>query len=117
MPIYNYECEKCGNSEDHMLSYDDRETELIECEECQTPLSYTFSACAFKPSVGGAHGGRLIAPDVGPLSKTTKAYQKKMDDKNSQFYAPGMHGSMSSDGRKDFNRKAREMANGNGNLS
>tara|TARA_R110001592_G_scaffold240122_2_gene500126 strand:- start:915 stop:1265 length:351 start_codon:yes stop_codon:yes gene_type:complete len=115
MPIYTYTCSSCGENEDHLVSYEKR-TDDQDCN-CGQKMKYEFSACAFKPSVGGAHKGRLIAPDVGPLSKKSKAWQKKMDDKNSQFYAPGMHGSMTASGRKDFNYKAREMAKGNGNFT
>ncbi len=31
---------------------------------------------------------RLTPPDVGPLSKKTRAYEKQQDDKHSTYYAP-----------------------------
>ena len=31
---------------------------------------------------------RIMPPDVGPLSKKSKAYQKQQDDKHSKYYAP-----------------------------
>ena len=31
---------------------------------------------------------RITPPDVGPLSKKSKAFQKKHDDEHSKYYAP-----------------------------
>tara|TARA_B110000285_G_scaffold106846_1_gene121556 strand:+ start:64 stop:417 length:354 start_codon:yes stop_codon:yes gene_type:complete len=101
MPIYEYKCTKCEEISTDMCSYTERETP-IDCDECGSKAEIIFSAVAFKPSVGGAHAGRLIAPDVGPNSTKSRAYQKKMDDSVSTYAGPGQHGSMTAKGRKEF---------------
>ena len=86
MPIYKFDCTVCGESKDNLMKYSERAAGLT-CD-CGSHMEPVITACHFKPSLGGAHGGRLTPPDVGPLSKTTKAYQKQQDDKHSKYYAP-----------------------------
>ena len=62
------------------MKYSEREAGL-NCE-CGSNMEPVITACHIKPSLGGAHKGRITPPDVGPLSKKTKAYQKKKDDEN-----------------------------------
>ena len=99
-----------------MCSFSERETP-IDCESCGTRAEIIFSASSFKASIGGAHGGRLIAPDVGPNSKTSKAYQKKMDDANSVYAGPGQHGSMTTNQREIFKQKQEKMDQGKTNFT
>lgn len=110
MPIYEYQCAVCKSVETSLVSYEERNTP-VSCE-CGGTARFIMSAPAFKPSIGGAHRRQAIAPDVGPLSKTTKAYQKKQDDENSSFYGPGQHGSMTSAQRKTFKQTDIEMKQG-----
>lgn len=109
MPIYNYTCESCGREEDNLMTYEERLTEF-DCE-CGEKMVYEISAVTFVPG-GGGHPRRAIAPDVGPNSKTSKAYQKKMDDQHSRYYAPGMSQSMTSKQRTKFNATQADMKKG-----
>ena len=115
MPIYEYECKECETVTEDMCSYAEREVP-ITCE-CGGEAGIIFSATSFKPSVGGAHGGRLIAPDVGPMSKSSRSYQKKMDDENSTYAGPGQHGSMTANQREVFKQRQKQMDTGKTNFT
>ena len=82
MPVYQFDCTGCGESTDILMKYSERE-EGITCD-CGSHADAVITACRIKTS-GMA---RLTPPDVGPLSKKSRAYQKKKDDENSKFYAP-----------------------------
>ena len=114
--MYEYKCTKCEVITDELCSYSERE-EPTTCEACGSEARIIFSASSFKPSIDGAHGGRLIAPDVGPNSKTSKAYQKKMDDQNSVYAGPGQHGSMTANQRAVFKQKKEQMDQGKTNFT
>ena len=113
--MYNYECDACGSEEDHLLSYDERETTTFPCE-CGGVKTYGISTVSFVPG-GGGHVRRLIAPDVGPLSKSSIAYEKKMDDKNSNYAGPGQHGSMTANQREVFKQRQKQMDTGKTNFT
>ena len=60
---------------------------------------------------------RIIAPDVGPLSKKSKAYQKKKDDENSKYYAPHQtFGTSGVNGFKGRQTKREQMKKGQTNF-
>lgn len=112
--MYNYKCDHCGSEEDHLMSYDERETSF-PCE-CGHEKTYGISPVKFKPG-GGGHAKRIIAPDVGPNSKTSRAYQKKMDDANSTYAGPGQHGSMTANQREVFKQRQKQMDTGKTNFT
>ena len=112
--MYNYKCDTCGSQEDHLMSYDERKT-TFPCE-CGDVKYYGISPVKFKPG-GGGHAKRIIAPDVGPMSKSSRSFEKKMDDENSQFYAPGMHGSMTANQREVFKQRQKQMDTGKTNFT
>ena len=116
MPIYQFDCTGCGQSTDALMKYSERETG-ITCD-CGSHADAVITACQIKPSLGGAHKGRISPPDVGPLSKTTKAYQKQQDDKHSKYYAPDQtFGQGSVKKFKETQRKAGQMRNGKTNFT
>ena len=116
MPIYQFDCTECGKSTDTLMKYNEREAG-ITCH-CGSHADAVMTACALRPSIGGAHGGRLSPPDVGPLSKKTKAYQKKKDDENSKFYAPDQtFGQGSIKKFKETQRKEGQMQSGKTNFT
>ena len=82
MPIYQFNCTGCGESTDTLMKYSEREAG-ITCD-CGSHADAVITACRIKTS-GMA---RITPPDVGPLSKKSKAYQKQQDDKHSKYYAP-----------------------------
>ena len=116
MPIYQFDCTGCGQSTDTLMKYNEREAGITcECGEHAVPVMTT---CAIKPSVGGAHRGRITPPDVGPLSKKSRAYQKKKDDENSKFYAPDQtFGVGGVNGFKERTIKQKQMKKGQTNFT
>ena len=116
MPVYQFDCTGCGESTDVLMKYSEREAG-ITCD-CGSHAGAVITACQIKPSLGGAHKGRIMAPDVGPLSKKTKAYQKKKDDENSKFYAPDQtFGTGGVNGFKARQIKRNEMKQGKTNFT
>ena len=82
MPIYQFDCTGCGQSTDTLMKYNEREAG-ITCD-CGSHADAVITACRIKT----AGMARITPPDVGPLSKKSRAFQKKKDDENSKFYAP-----------------------------
>lgn len=114
MPLYTYLCRSCEESEDHINKYEDRLTEYsCDCGEVRT---YILKPCSFIPG-GGGHKRRITAPDVGPLSKQSRAYEKKRDDENSHFYQPGTDLAMTSKQRKEYKAKLGQMEQGKTNFT
>ena len=70
------------------MKYSEREAG-ITCD-CGSHADAVMTACNIKPSLGGAHAGKMSKAKipVGPLNPKTKAYQKKNDEANSKFYSP-----------------------------
>ena len=66
------------------MKYDDRAAGLT-CG-CGEHMGAVFTAPAIIK--GFTQRRRLTPPDVGPLSKASKARQKKDDEENSSFYRP-----------------------------
>ncbi len=91
------------------MSYDEMHT-TFPCD-CGGEKTYCISPVSFIPG-GGGHKRAIIAPDVGPLSNKSRAYEKKMDDKHSVYAGPGQHGSMTSKQRKRFNETKAAMTAG-----
>ncbi len=42
MPIYEFECTKCGHSEDYILTFDQMKNNPPSCSKCGSPTKYTF---------------------------------------------------------------------------
>jgi len=114
--MYEYKCTKCEVITDELCSYSEREVPTT-CEACGSEARIIFSASSFKPSIDGAHGGRLIAPDVGPMSTTSKAYEKKMDDSVSVYAGPGQHGSMTANQREVYKQRKESLDKGQTNFT
>ena len=64
------------------MKYSEREAG-ITCD-CGSHADAVITACRIKT----AGMARITPPDVGPLSKKSKAYQKQQDDNRSKYYAP-----------------------------
>ena len=98
------------------MKYSERAAGLTcDCGEHMEPV---ITTCMIKPSLGGAHGGRITPPDVGPLSKKSRAYQKKKDDENSKFYSPDKtFGTGGVNGFKERQIKQNEMKQGKTNFT
>ena len=112
MPIYQFDCNSCGETKDALMKYEEREQGL-NCE-CGSHMDAVLTTCRIK--VSGS--GRITPPDVGPMSKTSKAYQKKQDDENSKFYAPDKtFGDGGLKGHKARQIKHKEMKKGKTNFT
>lgn len=61
MPIYEYQCEACGEKQEKIQS---RPLEEIECITCGKPARRLVSVFA---SATGAEGGDCLAPSGSPF--------------------------------------------------
>ena len=112
MPVYQFDCTGCGQSTDTLMKYSEREAG-ITCD-CGSHADAVITVCQIKVS-GMA---RIAPPDVGPLSKKTKAYQKQQDDKHSKYYAPDQtFGQGSVKKFKETKRKEAEALKGKTNFT
>lgn len=46
---YDYECKKCGNTEEHTVSYAKRKTVKLSCQKCGGKLTYIFPTARLCP--------------------------------------------------------------------
>lgn len=90
MPYYEMNCQKaeCQHSETMLMKYDEMKAG-VECPECSTEMRNHVCAAMVK-DFGSGPQKRIMAPDVGPNTKGTRAWEKKMDDANShETHKPG----------------------------
>ena len=85
--------------------------------ECKGHMGNVIRAPAIIKDFGSGPQRRAMAPDVGPLSKQSRAYEKKTDDENSHFYKPGSDLSMTSTQRASYKKKAKGMESGKTNFA
>lgn len=81
MPIYEYACADCNTWTELLRTYEERNDQVV-CE-CGGDMVYKLS-----PPILKGHK-RITPPSVGPMTKGSRAYEKKRDDENSKYYAPG----------------------------
>ena len=98
-----------------MMKYDEMKAG-VSCK-CGGTMSNRISAPMMIKDFGSGPQKRAMAPDVGPLSKQSRAYEKKQDDENSHFYKPGSDLSMTSVQRKEYKTKAEGMESGKTNFA
>ena len=102
MPYYTMNCQKadCQHQEDVLMKYDEMKAG-VDCPECGDKMLNQICAPLMINDFGSGPRKRAIAPHVGPNTKGTKAYEKKMDDENSlDAYKPS--GTFGTGGTKGF---------------
>ena len=115
MPIYDLYCQSCGFQKEEMMKYEDMKAG-VSCE-CGGNMKNRISAPMMIKDFGSGPQRRAMAPDVGPLSKQSRAYEKKRDDENSHFYKPGSDLSMTSAQRKRFKSTTKGLEEGKTNFA
>jgi len=119
MPFYEMHCqnEECLHSEDFLMKWEEMKAG-VNCPECGSEMKNKIRPVMFKPC-GGRNKHRIIAPDVGPNSKKSRAYQKKMDEANSlEAYKPGgTFGTGGINGFKERQVKAEKLSKGETNFT
>ena len=96
MPIYELHCQSCGVQKDELMKYDDMKSGVT----CECGGSMRNVICP--PAIMGSSNKKFVMkPNVGPMAKDTKAYQKKHDEEGSlDCYKPG--GTFGGSGNKSF---------------
>ncbi len=83
MPIYEYQCTKCGDEFDAIQSFSDRP--LRKCKKCGGKLEKLISECNFQ-----LKGTGWYVTDYGKKDKSNekKAYDKKKESKTESSPKP-----------------------------
>ena len=90
MPIYEYECQKCGRSFEYMQSFS--EPPRTTCEECGGTLEKKISAAGFILKGGGWYkdlysstkkGGSGESKDSGSKDSGSKSSESKSSESKS----------------------------------
>ena len=107
-------CHKCGVQKDERMKYEEMKAG-VTCE-CGEEMKNQICPSRIKGTSSDRH---IMAPDVGPNSKKSKAYEKKMDDEASMdIHKPGgTFGSGGVKGWKNREIKKQEMEAGKQNFT
>ncbi|MCD6119118.1 zinc ribbon domain-containing protein [bacterium] len=62
MPLYEFQCEKCGSIEELLVSFSEANSGDLVCENCGGKIKRIFSVCASTGSSAGAEGGSNASP-------------------------------------------------------
>jgi putative FmdB family regulatory protein len=77
MPVYEYECAKCGTSEDAINSVDDRHSGAPSCFECERKMKLIISACMGIVDFPAAGGREYVSTTTG---RAITSKRQRIDD-------------------------------------
>ncbi len=78
MPIYEYQCRRCGEITEVMQKFSDKP--LIQCPSCKGKLTKIISNCSFQLSGSGWYVTDYAKKDSGKKEKDSES--KKADGKS-----------------------------------
>lgn len=77
MPVYEYECDKCGTATDWHNTIDRRRTHAPVCNGCDDQMHIVISACLGVVRFPAAGGQEYVSPTSGKYITTQRA---RIDD-------------------------------------